>query len=393
MTEDFASLRQGLAESVSADAGPLVAGALRSVPRHLFLPGVAPALAYRDEAIVTKRDPAGRPLSSSSQPALMAAMLAQLDLAPGQRVLEIGAGTGYNAALIRHIVGPSGLVVSIDIDQDLVEAARRQLAAAGYHDVVVLCRDGADGAAEYAPFDRLIVTVGVSDLSPAWPAQLGPAAAMVVPVEVGGPMLCVAFERDHEHWASRSVQPCGFIRVRGALAGAACDVPLTEQLTLHLPGPRDIDAAGLARALRAPAAVTAPTDVAAMAPAVLWGLYPWLSGSEPRTCQLTEHEPAGLLPLPPLRSAQLSGSYGLVSGGSIALLTAPDDTRLAVAGYGTDGVSLAAALAAQVRAWDQAGRPATQGLHVDAYPAGSSVPARPGSVIDRPWTRFAVYRA
>ena len=95
-----------------------IAAALRDVPRHLFLPHLPPQDAYLDDAIVTKRDAEGQPISSSSQPAIMAIMLDQLTLAPGQRVLEIGAGTGYNAALMRHLVGPSGTVVSVDIDAD-----------------------------------------------------------------------------------------------------------------------------------------------------------------------------------------------------------------------------------------------------------------------------------
>ena len=77
-----------------------IAAALRDVPRHLFLPHLPPEEAYLDDAIVTKRDAEGQPISSSSQPAIMAIMLDQLNLAPGFRVLEIGAGTGYNAALI-----------------------------------------------------------------------------------------------------------------------------------------------------------------------------------------------------------------------------------------------------------------------------------------------------
>src|SRR5204862_9660 len=73
----------------------------------------------------------GLPVSSSSQPAIMAVMLQLLRPLPGQRVLEIGAGTGYNAALIAHLVGPAGHVVTVDIDADLVERARGHLAAAG----------------------------------------------------------------------------------------------------------------------------------------------------------------------------------------------------------------------------------------------------------------------
>ena len=75
---------------------------------------------YRDQAIVTKRVD-GVSVSSSSQPAIMAVMLEQLAVQPGQRVLEIGAGTGYNAALLAHLVGPTGQVITVDIDAGIVE--------------------------------------------------------------------------------------------------------------------------------------------------------------------------------------------------------------------------------------------------------------------------------
>jgi protein-L-isoaspartate(D-aspartate) O-methyltransferase len=172
-----------------------IAAALRDVPRHLFLPHLPPADAYLDDAIVTKRDADGQPISSSSQPAIMAIMLDQLTLAPGQRVLEIGAGTGYNAALMRHIVGPQGTVISVDIDDDLVGRAREHLASAGYPDVTVVAADGADGYPAGAPYDRVIATVGVSDLAPAWLDQVGPGARIVVPLDVRGSQLAVAFGR------------------------------------------------------------------------------------------------------------------------------------------------------------------------------------------------------
>src|SRR5271169_2137565 len=141
-------MRERLATRVVAShriGSERVAAALHAVPRHLFLPEQRPEAAYRDEAIVTKRDEAGQPISSSSQPAIMAIMLDQLDLALGQRVLEIGAGTGYNAALMAHIVGPAGAVVSVDIDADLARQARDHLVSAGYPDVTVVAADGAEG--------------------------------------------------------------------------------------------------------------------------------------------------------------------------------------------------------------------------------------------------------
>ena len=396
MSEDFASMREALAESVTGDAGPLVRAALRAVPRHLFLPGVPASEAYSDEAVVTKRDADGLPVSSSSQPALMATMLDGLGLKPGHRVLEIGAGTGYNAALIRHIVGPSGTVVSIDIDLDTVQGARAHLAAAGYSDVTVLCRDGAEGAAEHAPFDRLIATVGLSDLSPAWLEQLAAGARMLVPIEVRGPMLCIAFERGDGCWASGTVDPCGFIRVRGTLAGPTVEVALAEGTTLRLPERREVDPAGLLRALSDGAVTTVPTGVPDGSSMQVWGLYPWLFGSEPLAGALSERiadgEP-GRLGRTPTRSERFRGTYGLVSGGSAATFTVTEDDELAVTGYGGDGGSLTDSLLDVVRAWAAAGRPSTRGLHVDAYPPGARTPPHTEFVIDRPWTRFAVYHA
>ena len=122
-----------------------VAAAMRAVPRHLFLPDLAPPTAYRNEAIVTRRNADGQPTSSSSQPTIMAYMLDQLGVTAGQRVLEIGAGTGYNAALLQQLVGAGGRVVTVDLDADVAREAAAHLAAAGYPEVIVVQADGAAG--------------------------------------------------------------------------------------------------------------------------------------------------------------------------------------------------------------------------------------------------------
>jgi protein-L-isoaspartate(D-aspartate) O-methyltransferase len=398
MTADLVRLREQLAAQVGATvASPAVEGALRDVPRHLFVPGVPPAEAYRDEAIVTKRDRSGVPVSSSSQPAIMALMLDQLDLKPGHRVLEIGAGTGYNAALMSHIVGPGGQVTSVDIDPDVVAEAAAHLAAAGYPDVTVVCADGAEGCADQAPYDRLIATVGVSDLAPAWLRQVTPDALIVVPLDVRGAQLSVAFERAGGHWASRSVVPCGFMRMRGALAGPPVALVPLPGLTLMLSEERTVDSAALAAALTAPPDVTEPAGVNASAPQVFWGLNLWLAVREPRACELAEEPGRGRDPRlarAPFGSRGYRGTYGIVSeAGGIAVLSAAE-SGLVADGYGPDSASLAAELAAQVRAWASAGRPATEGLHVDAYPRDAG--AAPGTaerILERPSTRFALYRA
>ena len=423
-------LRERLVAEVRQSSGirdERIAAALRDVPRHLFLPHLPPEEAYLDDAIVTKRDAEGQPISSSSQPAIMAIMLDQLDLAPGHRVLEIGAGTGYNAALIRHIVGPSGTVVSVDIDADLVERAREHLASARYLDVTVVAADGAEGYPPGAPYDRVIATVGVSDLAPAWLQQAGPGARIVVPLDVRGSQLAVAFGRagsaEAGPWVSRSIAPCGFMRMRGSLAGPERTVVLQPGLSVILPDGltladgQEVDGAALAAFLDEPPAEFA-TGVRTSSVQVFWGLGLWLATGDRRSCGVAEEWPAGptgredkvaaRLPRSPLRSRGMLATAGIVDSAGIAVLTTdrvattavpgrPGQLTLEVAGFGPHGSQLGAALAAHVQTWDQAGQPGAARLHVDAYPRSSpdepapSFPAGDALLVERPATRFAVY--
>ncbi|RPH69085.1 methyltransferase domain-containing protein, partial [bacterium] len=194
---------------------PRVEAAFRAVLRHHFVPGTPLEQVYSDRVIAAKKDEEGRWLSSSSQPAIMAIMLEQLGLEPGQRVLEIGAGTGYNAALMAHILGEAGQVVTVEIDQDLTEAARDHLAAAGYERVRAVCADGGYGYPEAAPYDRIILTVASGDLTPAWLEQLKPGGRIVLPLTLRGSMKSIAFERADDHLVSLSTKDCGFIPLRG----------------------------------------------------------------------------------------------------------------------------------------------------------------------------------
>ncbi len=415
-------LRERLVAEVLQTSGirdERIAAALHDVPRHLFLPHLPPADAYLDDAIVTKRDADGQPISSSSQPAIMAIMLDQLTLAPGQRVLEIGAGTGYNAALMRHIVGPSGAVVSVDIDADLVDRAREHLASAGYPDVTVVAADGADGYPPGAPYDRVIATVGVSDLAPSWLHQAGPGARIVVPLDVRGSQLAVAFGRSGTggHWVSRSIAPCGFMRMRGSLAGPERAVVLQPGLSVMLPDGltladgHEVDGAALAAFVDGPPAEFA-TGVRTSSLQVFWGLGLWLATADRRSCGVAEERPVeegpGRLARAPLRGGEMVATAGIVDSGGIAVLTAEQLTpavdgqsgqlTLEVAGFGPHGAELGAALAAHVQAWDQAGQPGAARLHVDAYPRSSPDEPAPSAagdalLIERPATRFMVYHS
>jgi len=235
---------------------PQVEAAFRAVSRHLFVPGVSLEQVYSDQVIPTKKLD-GQVVSSSSQPAIMAIMLEQLGLAPGQRVLEIGAGTGYNAALMAHVVGRAGRVVTVDLDEDIVSDAQEHLAAAGFDQVQVVCADGGYGYAQAAPYDRIILTVGSADIAPAWWQQLQVGGRLVMPLGIRGDLqLSVAFERVNDHLTSRSVRACGFMMLRGACASG----PTLSQVQL---GPE----------------VGLSLNVAAECPLDAGKVYEWLTGS------------------------------------------------------------------------------------------------------------------
>ena len=116
------------------------------MPRHVFVASVPLQQAYADDVVHTKRDSTGVAISAASQPRIVAMMLERLGVEPGQRVLEIGAGTGYNAALLAHLVGDHGRVTTIEVDADIVAGARAALTAAGCTNVRVVLGDGASAA-------------------------------------------------------------------------------------------------------------------------------------------------------------------------------------------------------------------------------------------------------
>jgi protein-L-isoaspartate(D-aspartate) O-methyltransferase len=152
----------------------------------VFLPGIPVEEAYSHGNVVTHRDAGGVAVSSASSAGTVAGMLQQLEVRPGHRVLEIGAGNGYNAVLLARLAGPQGQVTTVEIDAEVAAGARRNLTAAGYPGVRVICGDGADGYPAAAPLDRIIVTAGAWDIPPAWLEQLAPAGRIVVPLRIRG---------------------------------------------------------------------------------------------------------------------------------------------------------------------------------------------------------------
>jgi len=210
---------------------PRVAGAFLAVPRERFVPEAAERdgleAVYADRPILTRRDANGFPTSSSSQPAIMAAMLDALSLRPGQRVLEVGAGTGYNAALLAELAGPGGRVVTLELEPETAEGAGAALAAGG-HAAEVVVADGRAGWAPAAPYDRMIVTASTAGVPRDWFEQLAPGGRLVVPVRVsdgvdGVQVVCV-LDRDRDGFAPAGAICGGFMSLRSR-AGVGYELP------------------------------------------------------------------------------------------------------------------------------------------------------------------------
>ncbi|MGH3800358.1 MAG: methyltransferase domain-containing protein [Pseudonocardiaceae bacterium] len=209
LTEDWTPRARQLADQLTA-AGKLISAAWRdavcAVPRHELVPEVfrqdridqydqtwrqldITTVAGRQEwldqvystaALITALDRTSKPprlLSTSSMPGLMTRMLETLDIRDGNRVLEIGTGTGYNAALLCHRLGDTH-VFSVDIEPDLIALARHRLARLGYHPTLV-ATDGAAGLAEHAPFDRIIATCSVPAVPWEWVTQTRPGGVIL----------------------------------------------------------------------------------------------------------------------------------------------------------------------------------------------------------------------
>ena len=230
----------GLLRAEGALTSDAVADAFAAVPRECFLPDVPLDEVYLDRAFVT-RWLHGVPVSSSSQPAVMAVMLEQLEVRPGDHVLEIGAGTGYNAALLARLVGPRGQVTSVELDAATADGAARQLAVAGATRAAVVTADGVLGAPASAPFDRIIATASAREIPPAWIAQLRPGGRLVLPFRLNHCQVIVTLDRAGQDLVSVSAAGGAFMPLRsGELdsfavvlpdgARATADVPLDDVL-------------------------------------------------------------------------------------------------------------------------------------------------------------------
>jgi protein-L-isoaspartate(D-aspartate) O-methyltransferase len=151
---------------------PRVLQAMRRVPRHRFVPDELAPLAYDDSPLSIGRD------QTISQPYMVGKMSELLEIDPGAKVLEVGTGSGYQAAVLAAM---GTRVVSVERDPSLAEEAKRRLEALGF-DVIVRCADGYRGAPEEAPFDAIVVAAAPDHVPKPLLQQLADGGRMIVPI-------------------------------------------------------------------------------------------------------------------------------------------------------------------------------------------------------------------
>ena len=189
-------------------ADQAVIGAMLAVPRHVFVPA-----SLRDEAYSDRPLPIGEG-QTISQPYIVALMTELLALEPGDKVLEVGTGSGYQAAVASHLADS---VFTVEILPKLAAQATRRLRELGYTDVVVKQTDGYHGWPEHAPFDAIVVTAAAGHIPPPLIQQLVPGGRMVIPV--GGPFqvqqLVLVEKAEDGAVTTRALLPVQFVPLVG----------------------------------------------------------------------------------------------------------------------------------------------------------------------------------
>ena len=212
--DPFAPLRERMVREDLAAAGvtdPRVLESMRVTPRHEFVPAAQRAKAYLDMAL-----PIGE-AQTISGPLVVAVMTEWLRPLPGDRVLEIGTGSGYQAAVLAPLVKT---IYSIEIEKALAEKAARTLDRLGYDNVVTKAGDGFQGWPEHAPFDGIIVTCSPEDVPQPLLDQLADGGRMVIPVGERFEQRLVRITRHGAELVRETIEPTLFVPMTGAAEDA-----------------------------------------------------------------------------------------------------------------------------------------------------------------------------
>ena len=149
--------------------------AFASVPREAFVPQYGD-VAYEDRPLPTIRG------QTISQPTTIMVMMEALDALWDEKILEVGAGVGYQAALLAYLVGPKGRIFSMEVVPELVHIARHNMAALGYHNVTILEGDGSQGFPQESPFDKIIITAACPSIPVPLVKQTKEGGVIVAPI-------------------------------------------------------------------------------------------------------------------------------------------------------------------------------------------------------------------
>ena len=184
---------------------PRLREAFLQVPRHVFVPAQIAGAAYQDTPLPLGFD------KTVSQPFIGALMLDLLDVEPGQRVLEVGTGLGYQAAVLAQL---GAEVWTVEIVEEFASAATIRLGALGYANVTIRVGDGSRGWSDHAPFDRILVTAAANELPTALTEQLKAGGRMVIPIGPEGEVqqLSVA-SKDGTGVHTRAIMPVRFTQL------------------------------------------------------------------------------------------------------------------------------------------------------------------------------------
>lgn len=208
---DFAALREAMVERQIAARGlhdgPLLA-AMRAVPREAFVPPAVRDRAYEDGPLPIE---AGQTIS---QPYIVALMIAAAGVAPGGRVLEIGAGSGYAAAVLSRI---AGAVIAIERHGELADLAAARLAALDYANVRIVTGDGSAGWPNGAPYDAILAAASGRHVPEPLKRQLKTGGALVMPIGPPGEMqnLVRVTRQAEDAWEQENLGPVRFVPLIG----------------------------------------------------------------------------------------------------------------------------------------------------------------------------------
>lgn len=189
---------------------PRVLDAMVEIPRELFVATPSPADAFTDRALPIDCQ------QTISQPYMVAVMTALLDLQPQHCVLEVGTGSGYQTAILARLARQ---VFTVERWPELLESAHRRLDALALHNIEYRLGDGSAGWPEAAPFDRIMVTAGASDIPATLTAQLTDTGRLVIPVGGQPDQILTVLDRNGSRFIEHPQFPCRFVPLIGEYAG------------------------------------------------------------------------------------------------------------------------------------------------------------------------------